>query len=677
MVYRLPNHRHHFLHLDFETFSLIDLRVAGAYRYAEHESTEVLMAAYSLDDGPIRQWQPHLNRNMPRDLVSALSNNDVFIVAHNAEFERRILIECLAVNVQRARYRCTAARAAAAGLPRSLDGALAALGHPIRKDPRGAAVLRKFSRPRKPTKNNDATRVYPKDDPEAWQVLLEYNKQDIVAEKALDDAIPDLTSREWRYFQYTARVNDRGLPLDLKTLEGAAKAATDLEKISREETVKITGCNPTQVVKIREWLETQDCALPNLQLKTIETALREGNLPPKVATVLALRLESSRASTKKIKAMQEVVCSTGRAHGTLLYYGAHTGRYSGKLIQPHNFPRGLLSTDKKEQAKIAGMVLDIFATGDAELAYSLLWHRPPDKISGQQPLQGPMSMLAQSMRGFIRAPEGYWFPVADYAAIEARILAWLANEGKLLIAFRNKVDTYKMMASVLYGIPVSEVNSEQRRIGKNLRLGAGYQLGPPRLVEHCEKEEIFITLDFAKKAIKAFRDDSRNTVQLWYDSEDAAVRAMQTGKQVQVTKNRDYYFEPWRDWLLMVLPSGRRLHYYAPQVDTVVKFGKPKLQLSYSSTYKGRVVRTPTYGGKLVENAVQSIARDILMEGMMAAEEAGYPVLASIHDEIVTLRKHGEGSAQELEKVICKMPRWAQDIPLGAEGFVCERYTKG
>lgn len=676
-MYRMPNHRHHYLHLDFETFSTLDLRVVGAYRYAEHESTEVLMAAYSLDDGPIRQWQPHLRREIPRDLVSALSNNDVFIVAHNAEFERRILIECLAVNVQRARYRCTAARAAAAGLPRSLDGALAALGHPIRKDPRGAAALRKFSRPRKPTKNNPATRLRPQDDPETWQVLLEYNAQDIVAEKALDEAIPDLTTREWRYFQYTAKVNDRGLPLDLKTLEGAAKVSSKLEQTAKEETVKITGCNPTQVAKIRDWLAKNKCPLPNLQLKTIETALREGGLPSKVATVLALRLEASRASTKKIKAMREVACESGRAHGTILYYGAHTGRFSGKLIQPHNFPRGLLSTDKKEQAAIASMVLDIFGTGDADLAYSLLWHNPPPKISGPQPIQGPMSMLAQSMRGFIRAPNGMWFVVADYAAIEARILAWLANETKLIIAFRNKVDTYKMMASVLYDIPVDQVNSEQRRIGKNLRLGAGYQLGPPRLIEHCEKEEIFIDLEFARKAIKAFRDDNRNTVKLWYDSEDAAIRAMQTGKQIQVTKGKNYFFEPWRDWLLMVLPSGRRLHYYAPKVETVVKFGKPKLQLSYSGYDKGRIVRTSTYGGKLIENAVQSIARDVLMEGMLSAEEAGYPVLASIHDEIVTLRKEGEGSAKELEQVICKMPRWAQEIPLGAEGFVCHRYTKG
>lgn len=676
-MYRMPNHRHHFLHLDFETFSTISLPDVGAYRYAEDETTEVLMAAYSLDDGPVRQWQPRLSRNMPRDLVSALSNDDVFIVAHNAEFERRILIECLDVNVPRARYRCTAARAAAAGLPRSLDGALAALGHTVRKDPRGGTVLRKFSRPRKPSKNNPKTRWLPEDAPEDWQTLLEYNAQDIVAERALDQAIPDLTSREWRYFQYTARVNDRGLPLDLKTLNAAAKASAKLEDISKQRTVKLTGANPTQVAKIRDWLEKNGCPLPNLQLGTIEATLREGNLNPKVAEVLALRVEASRASTKKIKAMLQVACKSGRAHGTLLYYGAHTGRYSGKLIQPHNFPRGLLSTDKKENKLLAGRVLDVFATGDAELIYAVLWHEPPPKVSGPQPLQGPMSMLAQSMRGFIRAPKGYWFVVADYAAIEARILAWLANEGKLLIAFKNKVDTYKMMASVLYDIPVDQVNSEQRRIGKNLRLGAGYQLGPPRLVEHCEKEEIFITLEFAKKAIKAFRDDSRNTVKLWYDSEDAAIRAMQTGKQVQVTKGKDYYFEPWRDWLLMVLPSGRRLHYYAPKVDTVVKFGKPKLQLSYSTTDHGRIVRTSTYGGKLVENAVQSIARDVLMEGMLAAEDAGYPVLASIHDEIVTLRKEGEGSAEELEKAICKMPSWAREIPLGAEGFTCIRYTKG
>lgn len=660
------------LHLDFETYSELDVRVVGAYRYAEHPSTEILVAGYALDDQPVRQWEPHLAAQPPRDLQAALENPNVLIVAHNAEFERRVIVNCMGLDLPRSRYRCTAVRAAAAGLPRALDGALAALGHVVRKDPRGKALLRRFASPRKPTKHDQRTRIRPLDDHEKWAQMLEYNKQDVLAEKALDKAIPDLSRREWLYYQYVCKLNDRGLPIDLAALEGAARMTRKLEQSTVREVTKITGYKPTQVAKIQEWLYSMGVVIPNLQLKTIQVALREQRMPLEARTVLLARVEASKASTKKIKAMQAVVCKDGRAHGTVLPYGAHTGRLAGRLIQPHNFPRGLLSSSVQDQ------VLDLFTKGDIDLIRMLLWHQPEATPSGQPPMQGPMSMLSQAMRGFIRAPKGYRFIVVDYAAIEARILAWLAKEVKLLVAYRNKVDTYKMMASDLYQVPIEEVTKEQRRIGKNLRLGAGYQLGPPRLVEHCAKEEIFISLEFATKAIRTFRETNRNIVLSWYALEDAAIRAMQSGRLIQAIKERELYFEKWREWLLMILPSGRRLHYYAPSVETVVKFGKPKLQLSYFGERKaGMRGRVSTYGGKLVENAVQSIARDIMMEGMLAGEEAGYPALVNIHDEDLTLRKCGEGDVQELEQAVCKMPKWAAGIPLAAEGFECERYRKG
>lgn len=664
------------LHLDFETFSLLDLRNVGAYRYAEHASTEILVAGYSLAGGPIKQWQPHLAPNPPSDLVSALSNDDVFIMAHNAEFERRILISCMGVNLRRARYRCTAARAAAAGLPRALDGALATLGSVVRKDLRGKAVLRRFAQPRKPTKKDSRTRIRPEDDPEKWQVLLEYNAQDIVSEMYLDKQIPDLMPREWRYYHYIVKVNDRGLPLDKPALKGAAKVVARLEYDTRQYVRKVTkGINPTQVDKLRLWLNENGCKLDNLQLKTINLALR-GKLPAKCREILQARVEASRASTKKIKAMLDVICDDGRAHGTLIFFGAHTGRLSGKLIQPHNFTRGLLD-DKDTKGAVQDFVLNLFTAGDVEYIKAILWNQPDDTPTGTPPMQGPMSMLAQSMRGFIRAPDGMYFCVADYAAIEAKILAWLANEVKMLIAYRNKIDTYKMMASTLYNVSIEEVTSEQRRIGKNLTLGAGYQLGPPKLIEHCEKEEIFIDLPFAKRAIKAYRDDKPNIVKLWYTMEEAAIRAMQTGRQEQGTKGRDVYFEHWKKWLLLHLPSGRRVHYYNPSVQTVVKFGKPKLQLSYyGERSKGMKGMVSTYGGKWVENTCQAIARDIMMEGMLAGEDAGYPALASIHDENLTLMPNGKGSVAELEKAVCVMPRWAHGIPLSAEGFHCQRYRK-
>lgn len=667
------------LHLDFETYSDLDLRKVGAYRYAEHPSTEVLVACWKLGTGPIVQWEPHLCRAVPSSLSAALSDRSVYVMAHNAEFERCILTEVMGVNLPRERYRCTAARAAAAGLPRSLDGALKTLGSPIRKDTKGASALRKFSRPRKPTKHDDRVRVYPADDPVAWATLLAYNKQDVVAEMEVDRQVPDLSGKEWKFYHYIMKVNDRGLPLDRETLAGAAKVVAALEIEAVQRVVKLTGgIAPTQVEKLRNWLADNGAELPNLQLKTIETALR-GELPRTAREVLNIRVEASKASTKKIKSMQNVVCDDGRARGCILYYGAGaTGRLSGKLIQPHNFTRGLLGDSAVEQGRIQGQVLDLFAAGDVDVVRMICWHQPADKPSGKSAMQGPMSMLAQSMRGFIRAPKGYTFYVADYAAIEARLLAYMANEVKLLIAYRNKIDTYKMMASDLYKIPIEEVNKEQRRIGKNLRLGAGYQLGAPTLVEHCAKEEIIIDLEFARKAIAAFRNTNKNIVRSWGLMEAAAVQAVVSGGEIQGLPDRDVYFEKWRDWLLMVLPSGRKLHYYAPKVQTVVRFHKPKQQLSYFGERKGSIAgRVTTYGGKLIENLMQAMARDIMMEGMLSGEEAGYPALASIHDEDLTIRRIGEGSEEELEIAVCRMPRWAKDIPLQAEGFVVERYQKG
>lgn len=665
------------IHLDFETFSTIDLRKVGAYRYAEHESTEVLVAGYSLNTGPIKQWEPRVQK-IHTDLHTAFNDDEYLIIAHNAEFERCIIEKVLGYKIPRTRYRCTAARAAAAGLPRSLDGALAATNNVVRKDKPGANALRQFSRPRKPTKKNPAIRLLPEDDPEKWALVLNYNRIDVKAEKALDKSIPDLSPREWKYYHYICKVNDRGLPLDVKSLEGAAQTVGKLEKINATRVRKLTkGINPTQVEKLRLWINEQGVELENLQLKTIITTLRDNlQLSPKVREILTLRLEASRASTKKIKAMLDVVCHDGRAHGTVLYHGAATGRLTGKLIQPLNFTRGLLDSKKTEGA-VQSAVIDLFASGDADLVNSILYHQPDDTPLGTPPVQGPMSMLAQSMRGFICAPKGYYFLIADYAAIEARLLAFMANEVKLLIAYRNGVDTYKMMASVLYNIPIEEVTDEQRRIGKNLTLGAGYQLGAPKLIEHCEKEEIFINLDFAKKAINAYRMDKPNIVRSWSKMEEAAIQAMQTGRQVQGLKDKSVYFEHWKDWLLMILPSGRKVHYYLPEVDTVVKFGKPKLQLSYMGEKSHKWGRVSTYGGKLIENLMQAMARDIMMHGMMESEAAGYPALINIYDEEISIRKEGEGNIEELTKALCTMPRWAHGIPLTAAGFTAMRYRKG
>lgn len=662
------------IHLDFETFSTVNLPKVGAYRYAQDPSTEALIACYAIGDAPVRTWLPYLQPTMPLDIYRALEKNAV-ICAHNAEFERQIWTHVLRLPVPRLhRWRCTAARAAAANLPRSLDGALKALaisdakGQPIAKDSRGKRLVRLFCMPRKPTKKNAAIRLMPEDDKQAFAEFIEYCRQDVVSERTLDRALPDLSREEWEYFQYNMLVNDRGLPLDMRLIEQSTIAVRELERINLARVRKLTlGLAPTQRDKMQLWLKFQGADLKNLQLKTVNEAL-DGSLPPKVREVMELRLEASKASTKKIKAMAAVACEDGRAHGTMLYYGAHTGRLSGKLIQPHNFTRGLLTPEEQL------IVLRTFATGDYQFVQMLF-----DK---------PMHMLAQSMRGFIRAPEGMRFVIADYGAIETRVLAWLANELKVLEGYRRGLDMYKLMAVVLYHVQYEDVSKEQRRIGKNLRLGAGYQLGVGGLLKNCEKEGIPMEKEFAEHAIAAYRKDNRNIVKLWYATEEACIVAVRDGKPQ--TLNGKLHFETWREWLTVTLPSGRNLYYFQPRVELAMKWGKLKPALSYFGERKkgppegisyadmpDRNNRVKTYGGKMVENIVQAVARDVMMYGMVCAEKKGYPALASIHDEIVTLRKHGEGSVKELEQVICTLPAWGKGLPLVAEGFECVHYRKG
>lgn len=664
------------IHIDFETYSAIDVRDVGAYRYAEHPTTDVLICCYAIGDGEVRTWLPW-TEPVPADLRNVAYDPHLPFIAHNAEFERQIWNQVLVRRerwdlpiIDLRRWHCSSVRATVHGLPRSLDGALTALGGDVQKDARGKALIRIFCRPRKPTKKDPRFRVLPRDRREEFAEFVAYCRQDVEGERHLTRILPEMTREETKLYHYTCLINDRGLPLDVPTLRGAAETVRHYESQALHRTLELTKCpaypngvRPTQREKLLDWLFQQKAPFENLQAKVVEHSLSNGKqMPPSVREVLELRLEASKASTKKIAAMLNVVCDDGRAHGTVLHYGAHTGRLTGKLIQPLNFKRGLLKPHEQEAT------LDAFGSGDLEYI-NMLWEKP-------------MDWLSQSMRGFIRAPEGYRFIVVDYSAIEARLLAWLAHEKRTLEAYHGGVDTYKMMASALYNVPIDKVSGEQRRIGKNLRLGAGYQLGPPTFVLHCAKEGIVITEEFAAVAIRTYRAENPNTVRLWYETEDACVRAVSTESSVSFARGR-CKVGVHKDWMWIELPSTRRLWYYRPKVELVHKHGRAKMQLTYFGERKkqgasrGSAGRVSTYGGKLVENIIQAISRDILMNGMLVAERAKYPACLSIYDEIVTLRRIGEGSVAELEKLICTLPRWGHGIPLSAEGFECERYRKG
>lgn len=649
-------------HLDFETYSDADIRKVGGHHYARHPSTEVLIARYMLP-GTVRttEWLPRTQRP-PQDLMEYVASGGK-IAAHNAAFERAVWRWALRRQFPRipavadAQWECTAAMAAASGLPRRLEFALKALGAPVAKDPEGQRLIKIFCKPRKPTKANPATRIYPEDAPEDFIKFSAYCDADVMGEAFLHGAIPNLIRREAQFFILDMLMNDRGLPIDIPMVDKALAVVQELERRVAAEVQTLTGgVKATQVAKMLEVFDGMGLSLENMQKGTIEAALKGQHLDPGTRRLLELRVEAGKASTKKLVSMK--ACADPRDHvvqGGFLFHGAHTGRYAGRLVQPHNFIRGTLEDAQREA------VFKLLEYADADL-FTILYEKPIDTIS-------------QCMRGFIRAPEGYELAVVDYTAIEARILAWLAGEEHMLEAYRKNVDVYKLMAMKLWKLPnLDVVSGEQRRIAKNLVLGCGYSLGGPRFVEYAANAGCIIEPDFALAAVKFYRKEHANIVSSWKTIEGLAVAAIRNpGEQFRGLKCVLYMRE---HWLCVRLPSGRELRYPYATAAASERFGKPSWSISFRTEYKGQFLRESTYGGKLIENIVQAIARDVMMEGMVNAEEAGYEVIGTVHDEALTLREVGTSDIKALELIVCDTPAWTKGMPLAAKGFVCDRYKK-
>lgn len=654
-------------HLDFETFSELDVRQVGSYWYSMHPSTEVLILCYKLPGGKKQYWLPHWDGDeIPGDLRQYAEEDEGTFTAHNAEFER-----CIWENVVRkknngphispSRWRCTAARAAACGLPRSLAKVGEALRLRIQKDKEGTRLINIFCKPRKPTKNDPSTRVYPADRVDEFKKFVRYCGTDVDTEELVDEALPDLPMYEWRAYQHTSLMNGRGIPLDMKAVRDGFKVLQALEMNVVKRVTELTGgIRPTQRDKMLEFFNSLGLAMEDMQAKTIKdlVALRGDDLDDVAKELLQLRIEGGKASTKKLKKMLQVVCPDGRVRGAFLYWGASTGRLAGKLIQPQNFTRGEYSPDQLE------MLFRLIALVDPE-ALELMYEWPIDAV-------------AQGMRGFIKAPKGKKFVVVDFSAIEARVLAWLAREMKTLELYAKNADLYKRLAVRLYKLKdESEVTTPQRKFAKDLYLGSGYQLGWMGFITQCLKRGIVISEEDSKAGIKVYREDNPAIVELWADVEASSIKAVETGATKEapvVLRNLSFFVEGI--WFCVRLPSGRLLRYPYPEVQYVMRYRKRTPKLTYRSEIKGKWVREGTYGGKLVENIVQAIARDLMVNSCFNAERAGYKVIGTVHDELITEVDEDFGSVHELENIMRMKPEWATDAPINAEGWEGFRYRK-
>jgi DNA polymerase len=658
------------LAIDIETYSSADLKKSGVYKYVEAPDFEILLLAYRLDDGPVKVIDLtkgpaplSLDRLRISELVVLLTDPTVLKTAHSAAFERACIAKYFGITLPPEQWECTLVKATMLGLPAALEMAAKALSLDAQKDSEGKALIKYFCVPCKPTKaNGGRTRNLPEHDPEKWSRFIEYNRQDVVVEQSLRQSISffEIPEQERRLWHLDQRVNDRGILLEPQFVHNAIRLDAEYRQRLEEEAITLTGlANPNSAAQLKAWLsEALDMEVDKLRKGDIPTLLKASD-SCLVDRVLTIRAEMSKTSVKKYEAMRSVICKDNRARGLLQFYGANrTGRWAGRLVQVQNLPQNHLAD--------LDLARKLVQKGDCELL-EMMYGNVPDTLS-------------QLIRTAFIAPEGSRFLVADFSAIEARVIAWLAGEKWRLDVFNTHGKIYEASAAQMFKVPIESVTkgSDLRQKGKVSELALGYQGGPNALISMGAlkmglKEEELPAL------VKMWRNANKQIVKLWYDVEEAAVEAVETGEPrcytTQVNGARSLYFHVSGNWFYITLPSGRKLSYLKP---TLVpnKFGGNSLcYLGVDQTTKAWR-RIDTYGGKLVENIVQAIARDCLAYAMLNLDTAGYKIVMHVHDEIVAEMPEGCGSLEEINAIMGQPIPWAKGLPLKADSYETNYYKK-
>jgi len=593
------------------------------------------------------------------------------------------------------RWSCTAARAAYWGLRRSLEGAGSDLETEIQKmGDLGKQFIHTFCIPRKykgPKKNGIITQLWaePQELPIQWTDGKFYCMVDAKAESQIDRLLPDLPKFEQQVWDLDFRINTHGIPIDLDSVGKAIHFSDHYSQHAVQRFNAITALNPTQRDRVLEYLNQREEMekLPNLRTKTL-SRITQNDLPTDLRDVINIRLDSARASVKKLESMRANTSTDGFARGLFVYYGAHTGRFSAKRVQPHNFIRG--------DGRMAAATFRYLNNG--------CWHGglgpsglPAWVETADIYFPRPLKALAHSMRGFIKAPEGKVILSGDYSQIEARVLAWLACCETLLNSYAKGEDVYvRFAADHMYRRQYSDYfdadgkvlphMADERQRAKSAVLGCGFQLGARGFLEYCDNMDIILTEQEAEFTIQAYRgaypEISDWGSGLWSRANYCAIRATeQEGDKVTLYGTTVTYhvhrLDSQRWWLICTLPSGRHIAYYRPKVQDVNQWGKPVL--SFRTEWMGKSYREQTYGGRLVENMVQGIARDIMCVGALNAANVEYDIFALIHDEIVSLcndQVDKEYLKKDLRELLLSLPDWTAGLPLDAEVKAMYRYSK-
>jgi DNA polymerase len=628
------------IHIDIETRSRTALKEVGVDVYAYDPSTEVLCLAVAAGDADPELW-------VPGQPVPDMGGRGELVAAWNVSFERAIWEAILVPRfgfppIKWERWRCTMAQAAAMGLPQAIGPCAKQLGTAL-KDESGRRVMLKLAKPAKDGSWNE--------DLEDLQTLYEYCKDDVRAERGIAEALEPLTPRELEIWDLDQRINYRGIPIDVELVqhaEGLADLAlTDLNNKMMELTGgEVESVN--QVAKLKAWLhENYKLQVDSLSADIVDKLMKIPFRDPKAKQVIGLRQRGAKSSTRKLTAIGSRVRG-GRVRYSLRYYGAFTGRWSGAGIQPQNLPRG----DNKLRQQNYDHLISLVKSGQSKLARVLYGD--------------PLEICKTITRGAIRANR---LLVWDFGQIEARVLAWVAGEDEALQPFVDGSDPYKAMASRIWGIPESEVSPDQRFVGKTAVLGLGYQMGAnafySTLLNFGRNDA---TLDLAANVVKVFRSSFRKIVAFWYAAEQAAKMAVAVPGSSQIVRSGSgVSFRFLGGCLRCRLPSGREIFYPSARIDAggSLEYRKP------------RVGMAQTYGGKLTENIVQAIARDVMADGMMGLDAAGYQIVCTIHDEVLAEATLPEHTVSAGAKILCDVGPWAEGLPVIADGFETTNYRKG
>ena len=650
------------LHIDLETYSSVDIKKAGLYKYVQSPDFQILLFAYAFDWGPVEIIDCACGEQIPESIIAMLGDPDVTKMAHNAAFEIYSLNKFFHSPV--CQWHCTMVHSLYCGFPASLDAVGRAMQLPEdrRKMGVGKQLIRYFCVPCAPTtRNGGRTRNLPRHDRAKWRLFKDYCRRDVATEMEIcrrleKYPVPEQERQNWILDQY---INMAGVKMDLDLITGALELHGKISSELSGKARKLTGLdNPNSVAQLKKWVEENSgMELESLDKATVAEMLADRDGEELVKEVLKIRKELGKTSVKKYEAMMACVCGDGRIRGLLQFYGAsRTGRFAGRLVQVQNLPRNYME--------------------NLDLARSLVKRKQPEAVKavyGDVP-----DLLSQLIRTAFIPGEGCRFIVADFSAIEARVLAWLAGEEWRLDVFRTHGKIYEASASAMFGVPIEKIkkgNPEYalRSKGKVAELALGYQGGAHALVS-MGALSMGLSEEELPDIVSRWRKSNRRIQDFWYAVENNAVDTVQHGTVHTMPKGISFYRD--RDYLFVRLPSGRELFYYRPELLTNA-YGRSAVGFYGTSQATRKWELTETYGGKLTENIVQAVARDLLCSAMMNLYRAGYAIRFHIHDEVILEVPEESGkSLGEAIKLMCTLPEWAEGLPLDAAGFEGYYYRK-